>query len=64
MFNNCNNLVWIKAMITTTPNSNYTCNWVTNVASSGTFIKNSAATWDYRGTSSVPNNWTIETASS
>ena len=64
MFNNCNNLVWIKAMFTTTPNSNYTSNWVTNVASSGTFIKNSAATWDYRGTSSVPNNWTIETASS
>ena len=43
MFYGCTSLNYIKAMFTTTPGTNYTENWVSNVASSGTFIKNSAA---------------------
>ena len=62
MFANCSNLSYIKAMFTTTPGSNYTNNWVNSVASSGTFVKNSAATWTTTGANGVPNGWTVETA--
>ena len=43
MFNGCTSLNYIKAMFTTTPSTTYTQNWVQNVASSGTFVKNSSA---------------------
>ena len=63
MFQNCTNLNYIKAMFTTTPSTSYTNNWVSGVASSGTFVKNSAAEWDVRGTSGIPTGWTVQTAS-
>ena len=63
MFSNCTSLNYIKAMFTTTPNINYTNNWVNNVASSGTFVKNSAATWNVTGVNGVPTGWTVQTAS-
>ena len=63
MFNGCTNLNYIKAMFTTTPSSSYTNNWVKNVASSGTFVKNSAATWNVSGVNGVPTGWTIEKTS-
>ena len=64
MFEQCSQLNYVKAMFTSTPgtSNNSTQNWLTNVASSGTFVKNSAATWNVRGASGIPNNWTIETA--
>jgi hypothetical protein len=62
MFNGCTSLNYIKAMFTTTPDYNYTSNWVYNVASSGTFVKNSAATWNVSGVNGIPNDWTVETA--
>lgn len=61
MFNGCTNLNYIKAMFTTTPSSDYTGNWVSNVAANGTFIKNSAATWNVTGDDGVPSGWTVET---
>jgi hypothetical protein len=61
MFLNCSNLNYIKAMFTTTPSSDYTLNWVSGVALSGTFVKNSAATWDVVGVNGVPNGWTVVT---
>lgn len=64
MFRGCSKLRYIKAMFTTTPSSSYTSNWVNGVAASGTFVKNSAAEWDVYGNSGIPNNWTVETASS
>lgn len=64
MFYGCSKLNYIKAMFTTTPGSSYTSNWVNGVASSGTFVKNSAATWTNTGNSAVPSGWTIQTASS
>ena len=63
MFSGCTNLNYIKAMFTTTPSGSYTYNWVKNVASNGTFVKNSAATWTSGcGASTYPCNWTVETA--
>jgi len=63
MFRGCTNLNYIKAMFTTTPSDTYTKNWVDGVASTGTFVKNSAATWNVSGVNGVPEGWTVETAS-
>ena len=63
MFQQCNKLNYIKALFTTTPGSDNTSYWVNGVASSGTFVKNSAATWSVTGKSGIPNGWTVETAS-
>ena len=63
MFQGCTSLNYIKAMFTTTPSITYTDNWVYGVAASGTFVKNSAATWNVSGVNGVPNGWTIQTAS-
>lgn len=53
-------------MFTTTPTglspNRYTTDWVKNVASSGTFVKNSAASWNVTGTDGVPRGWTVQTA--
>ena len=63
MFNGCTSLNYIKAMFTTTPSAKYTNNWVKNVASSGTFVKNSAAQWNVSGVNGIPTGWSVETAS-
>lgn len=63
MFKNCSSLTYIKSMFTTEPTTSYTQNWVSNVASTGTFVKSSSATWEVVGTYGVPSGWTIETAS-
>lgn len=62
MFENCSNLNYIKAMFSTTPGSGITTNWVNGVAATGTFVKNSAATWTTTGTNGIPSGWTVETA--
>ena len=62
MFNNCSSLNYIKAMFTTTPGTDYTISWVSGVASSGTFVKNAAATWTATGITGIPTGWTVETA--
>ena len=63
MFYGCESLNYIKAMFTTTPSTSYTRNWVSGVAASGTFVKNSAAQWDVSGVNGIPNGWTVETVS-
>lgn len=65
MFQGCVSLNYIKAMFTTDPSTvtNSLTDWVKNVAASGLFVKNAAATWDITGNSGVPAGWTIETAS-
>ena len=63
MFYGCSSLNYIKAMFTTTPSTSYTQNWVNGVAATGTFVKNSAATWDLEGVNGVPTGWTVQTAS-
>ena len=64
MFYGCTNLNYIKAMFTIKPTSTYTNQWVSGVASSGTFVKNSAATWDVTGINGIPSGWTVQYASS
>lgn len=59
MFNGCGSLNYIKAMFKTTPSTTYTKNWVLGVASSGTFVKNSAATWNVTGVNGIPTGWTV-----
>ena len=61
IFEGCTNLNYIKAMFTTTPSTTYTENWVRNVASTGTFVKNIAATWDVTGVNGIPTGWTVVT---
>lgn len=61
MFRDCSVLNYIYAMFTTTPSSSYTSSWVNGVASSGTFVKNSEATWNVTGNNGVPSGWSIET---
>ena len=36
-------------------------NWVSGVASSGTFVKSKDATWSVTGNSGIPSGWTVET---
>ena len=62
MFWWCTNLNYIKAMFTTTPSYLYTMRWVSGVASSGTFVKNAAATWNVTGVNGIPEGWTVRTA--
>lgn len=62
MFKGCSKLNYIKAMFTTKPSSSYTNNWVSGVASTGTFVKNANATWYVYGTSGIPSGWTVQTA--
>lgn len=62
MFYNCTSLTYVKAMFVTEPGSNYTSNWLSNVPAAGTFVKNSAATWNVTGNNGVPDGWTVETA--
>ena len=63
MFSGCTSLNYIKAMFTTTPSTTYTKNWVQNVAATGTFVKNSNASWTTTGVNGVPTGWTVQTAS-
>ena len=63
MFSGCKKLNYIKAMFTTTPSTSYTSNWVSGVAATGTFVKNSAATWNVTGVNGIPSGWTVTTAS-
>ena len=63
MFKGCKILNYIKAMFTTTPSGTNTYNWVSGVASSGTFVKNSAATWNLTGANGIPSGWTIQKVS-
>lgn len=62
MFNGCTNLNHIKALFTTTPSDTYTKDWLKNVAATGTFVKNTEATWNVTGANGVPSEWTVETA--
>ena len=62
MFNGCASLQYIKALFLTTPSDDYTRDWVSGVAQGGTFVKNSAATWDVTGENGIPEGWTVETA--
>lgn len=58
MFQNCTNLNYIKCLATDISASDCTTNWVSGVASTGTFIKAADVSWT-TGTSGIPSGWTI-----
>lgn len=62
MFSGCTALSYIKMLATKISAENCLDGWVSEVASEGTFVKNSAASWNKRGASGVPYGWTIEYA--
>lgn len=61
MFRYCSNLNYVKAMFISTPGTNYTNNWLGDVAANGTFIKSRQANWDVSGASGIPSGWTVTT---
>ena len=60
LFNTCPSLNSITCLATDISASSCTSSWVTGVASSGTFTKAASMTSWQRGTSGIPNNWTIQ----
>ena len=60
MFYNCRLIDYIKALFVDVPSSDYTEGWVSNVSPSGTFVKNSNATWNVVGINGVPEGWTVK----
>ena len=64
MFYNCSALNYIKMMATDISANNCLYQWVSGVATTGTFVKNSSAQWTTTGVNGVPSNWTVQTASS
>ena len=62
MFINCSKLNYVKALFTDIPAEGCTNGWLSHVAETGTFVKNSAATWDVTGVNGIPYGWTVQTA--
>lgn len=60
MFQKCSNLKYINCQATETADM-ATFNWVSKVASAGTFVKNSAATFWTTGVNGIPEGWTVTT---
>ena len=58
MFESCTSLNYIKCLATDISATDCTFNWVYKVASSGTFVKNSAASWK-TGDNGIPTGWTV-----
>ena len=59
MFNGCTKLNYIKMFATDKSATNCLYYWVSNVASTGTFVKNPAMTTLYYGSSGIPKGWTV-----
>lgn len=60
MFCECKKLNYIKMLATDISAYNCLANWVSGVASTGTFVKNPDATWEVYGNSGIPNGWTVK----
>ena len=62
MFDGCSKLNYIKMLATYIGAPVALTSWVDGVASTGTFVKNSAMTTLPTGTSGIPSGWTVEDA--
>lgn len=49
----------MKALFVENEGYGTTSNWLDGVSSSGTFVKNAAATWNVVGANGVPEGWTV-----
>lgn len=63
LFENCSSLEEIKCLATNISASGCTSSWVTGVAPTGTFIKDSSMTNWTTGVNGIPEGWTVEDAS-
>lgn len=61
MFKGCEKLNYIKMLATDISADACLSEWVSGVASTGTFVKSKDATWDVSGDSGVPTGWTVIT---
>ena len=59
MFSGCSSLNYIKCLATNISALNCLSDWVSNVASSGTFLKAASMTSWPAGTSGIPTGWTV-----
>jgi hypothetical protein len=59
MFYRCSNLNYIKMLATDISATNCLTNWVGNVSSTGTFVKNPAMTSLPTGADGIPSGWTV-----
>lgn len=62
MFYGCTNLNYIKMLATDISARRCLNDWVSGVASSGTFVKNIDATWNVTGEDGIPKGWTVQNA--
>ena len=62
MFKGQKNLNYIKCLAKDFTTNKCLNNWVNGVASTGTFVKLSSANWGNCGSSKIPCNWTVESA--
>ena len=62
MFKGCNKLNYIKMLATNKSASYCLNNWVSNVASNGTFVKHENMTSLPSGINGIPEGWTVENA--
>ena len=60
MFNGCTKLSYIKCLATDISASNCLSDWVTNVASTGTFVKAASMTSWRTGVNGIPEGWTVQ----
>ena len=60
MFSGCRSLNYIKCLATDISALRCTSNWVSNVASTGTFVKAASMTSWTTGTSGIPTGWTVQ----
>ena len=63
MFDGCTKLNYIKCLATNISATNCTSYWVSDVASTGTFVKASGMTVWSTGYSGIPGGWTVKDAS-
>ena len=59
MFEGCTNLQYVRCLATSRSVTTSTFDWLSGVASDGTFVKNSNATFWTRTNSGIPISWTI-----
>lgn len=63
MFNGCSSLNYVKCLASETESGSHdqTNNWLRDVSSSGTFVKDANTTWP-SGESGIPSGWTVQNA--
>lgn len=58
LFESCSNLNYVKCLATDISAYGCTSNWLFQVSSSGTFVKDANTTWP-TGTNGIPTNWNV-----